>query len=313
MNSKKCLSFDIGGTKILASVINENLDILISKRIHTDPSIGPKAFIEKIISLGIELLRQEPCDVIGIASAGPLDPLGGQLLTPTNLKSADSKWKKIDIVQPLQTGLSLDCYLENDAAAAVLAEWKTQKNKSQSLACLTLGTGVGVGLIQNGQLFRNRNFFHPELSHIKINAFEENATCGCGQLGCIEAFLSGRHFPQYWAKKSNCDFLSSEELVEKARSEDTQALKAFKHYSELLALAIDSLVLIGSPEIIYFSGGFSDASDLFLDNTKKQLENLLCHRREGLDYLPQLKASELKETAGVIGAACVAFNGPNRF
>ena len=313
MNKENVLCYDIGGTKVLGALVDEDLNLLASQKIETNPEAGPDAFIQKLISLGESLTHKKCFKGIGIASAGPLDPVKGYLLSPTNLKSNQTSWRQVLLTQPLSKHFNVECYLENDAAAAAIAEWKTQHSLSSSVASMTLGTGVGIGAIVEGKLFRNRNSYHPELSHIKINSQDSQAPCGCGHFGCIEAYLSGNHFPNYWSKISSTEKLSAKDLVEKALQKDEKALQAFDHYSELLAMALNSLALIASPETVYFSGGFSAAFRLFESQTMKNLKKLLQDRRQGLDYLPQLKKSQLEETAGVIGAACVAFNGPNRF
>lgn len=177
---------------------------------------------------------------------------------------------------------------------------------------MTLGTGIGVGAIVEGQLQRNRNGFHPEVSHISMNPFDSLAPCGCGNLGCIEAYLSGVNFPIYWANKNSLPEASGKELCEAAQAGDAMALKAFDHYSRLMAQALNSMVLIYSPEHVLFSGSFSAAMPFFKDKTNNYLKELLKDRRDGLDYLPTLNLSQIPDDAGLFGAAKMAFSAPDR-
>jgi len=312
---KQALVFDIGGTKIAAAIVRSTGDIVTTFKTSTHSELGPEALIHELIQIGKELTKRLSIDAIGISSAGPLDPIKGHLINPTNLKTDGKKnWGLVDLVTPIKDVFQKPTLLENDAAAAAIGEfWMGGLGSTQSILSLTLGTGVGVGAIVEGKLQRCRQGFHPEVSHIPIHAFEKLAPCGCGNLGCIEAFLSGVNFPRYYALKTGKQPFSGKEFLENAIQKDDYALNGFTHYSELMALAINSLAIIYSPEVIVFSGSFSEAFPFFADNTKLHLEHLLKQRRKSVDFLPTLKLSKIKDHAGLLGVARMAFHLPQRY
>lgn len=314
MSSKPALTFDIGGTKIAAAVISEDGSIIERHQRSTVTNLGPEQLIEDIIQTGRELISNHDISCIGISSAGPLDPLGGALVNPTNMKTDNKSWGSVQLVAPVQAAFSVPTILENDAAAAVVGEsWKGQHAGADSIVIMTLGTGVGVGAIVDGKLQRNRKGYHPEVSHISLNPFDKSAPCGCGNLGCMEAYLSGVNFPKWYSATQNKKPMTGKQMVERAQSGDAEILGAFENYAELMALAIHHLCLIYSPEHVVFSGSFSAALPFFKDKTIQHLEVLLKDRREGLDYLPTLERSQIPDDAGLLGAAKMAFLAPERF
>ena len=314
MSSKLALTFDIGGTKIAAAVIHEDGSIVERHQRSTVTNQGPEQLIEDIIQTGRELTSDHTIACIGISSAGPLDPLGGCLINPTNMKTNNKSWGSVQLAGPIQAAFKVPTVLENDAAAAVVGErWKGLHSGAGSIVIMTLGTGVGVGAIVDGKLQRNRKGFHPEVSHISLNPFDESAPCGCGNLGCMEAYLSGVNFPKWYSVNQNKKLMTGKQMVERAQGGDAEVLEAFEKYAELMALAIHHLCLIYSPEHVVFSGSFSAALPFFKDKSIQHLENLLKDRREGLDYLPSLERSQIPDDAGLLGAAKMAFLAPERF
>lgn len=314
MTQRTALSFDIGGTKIAAAIIDQQGHIIERIQNSTVTDSGPNQLISDVVDTGKALVRKHPVDCIGISSAGPLDPLGGYLINPTNMKTNQYSWGNVPLSGPIEEAFAVPTILENDAAAAVVGEsWKGRNANAKSILILTLGTGVGVGALVDGRLQRNRRGFHPEVSHISLNPFDTSALCGCGNLGCIEAYLSGVNFPNWYSRTHGVKPLSGKSFVQEAHRGNPQILTAFEKYAELMAQALNSLILIYSPEHVVFSGSFSAALPFFKDKTFELLKQLLKDRREGLDYLPSLERSQIPDDAGLLGAAKMAFLAPERF
>lgn len=305
----KVLGVDLGGTKLHMGVVDSSGQVLSSRREKVELSQGPEGLIRQIIRLAKELIQEQSgITAMGVASAGPLDPFAGLLLDPTNLHGQGETWGVVKLTEPLAEVLKIPVYLENDAAAAVLAEhWLGAVKDCDNMVAMTLGTGLGVGVLANGELLRSGRGLHPEVGHVFLQAGEKTAPCGCGNEGCAEAFLSGKNFARRCAQLWQEEHLSGEELVARARGGDPRAVEAFAQYAHHFALMVTTLVVLFSPQHILISGGFSEAHDLFLEQSKHQLKKLLARRRQGVDLFPEIGVSQLGKVAGLLGGAHVGF------
>jgi glucokinase len=304
------LAYDLGGTKVAAGVVDSKGKVITEVREPVVLEHGKQAVFEQLARLGKALLAQYPSiKRAGIASAGPLDPMGGVLLDPTNFASTAGTWGNVPLASILSRKLRIPAVLENDAAAAMLAEhWIGAAKGYKNAMILTLGTGLGTGIISNGELVRAGHYFHPEAGHIILKMGDESAPCGCGNLGCAEAFLSGRNFARRARTRFGNPSLTGKDLTELALKRDPRALAAFEEYAHLMAIAIHNFVVLYCPEIVVFTGSFAESAPLFMEQTRRHLEQLLARRRVGTDLLPKLAVSSLDNQAGIIGGAYVAFN-----
>ena len=175
-------------------------------------------------------------------------------------------------------------------------------------APVNIPPGLGVGIIANGKLVRAGRGLHPEAGHMIIDYNDESAVCGCGNLGCAEALLSGNGFGRRISARLGNSKLSSREIAELARDGHAGALEAFEEYSHLMAAALHNYVTMFAPEIVVFTGSFAAASDLFIARTKVHLEKYLERKRTGIDLFPKLTVSKLDNRAGLIGGAWVALH-----
>lgn len=308
--SQKVLSYDLGGTKVAVGVVNSRGRILKEIRVPVLLELGKTAVLNQLADLGKELLLQHR-DVkkIGIASAGPLDPQKGVLLDPTNLASSKGSWGEVPITKILKTKLKRPAFLENDAAAAILAEhWIGAGKKYKNVMILTLGTGLGTGMICNGELVRAGRFLHPEGGHIIVRMNDETALCGCGNFGCAEAYLSGKNFERRGRIRLLHPTITAKEIADLARQKEPRALALFDEYAEIMAITIYNFVRLYAPEVVVFTGSFAAAFDLFQEKTQAHLDQLLARQRKGIDLMPKLELSTLNNEAGLIGGAYIAFN-----
>lgn len=308
--ARRVLAYDLGGTKVAVGVVDARGRILKETRVPVVIEQGKAAVIRQLADLGKELLREFPgIKAAGVASAGPLDPEKGVLLDPTNFTGPKGPWGKVPLAKLLSAKLKIPVYLENDAAAAMLAEhWIGAAKGYDNAMILTLGTGLGTGIFLNGELLRAGRQLHPEAGHLILRHNDKTAPCGCGNLGCAEAFLSGRNFTRRARPRFANPSFTAKDIADLARKGDPRALAAFEEYAEIMAIAIHNYVVIYCPEIIVFTGSFADAADLFLPSTREHLKKYLARRRIGVDLMPKLKVSELENKAGLIGGAYVALN-----
>jgi glucokinase len=307
------LGYDLGGTKVAVGVVDSRGKILEEMRVPAQFEKGKNAVMKQLGDLGAELIGHYPkIKRVGIASAGPLDAGKGLLLDPTNFKSAEGPWGIVPIAKILSKRLKRPVSLENDAAAAMLAEhWIGAARGYDNAMILTLGTGLGTGIIANGVLVRGGRGLHPEAGHVILRAEDASAPCGCGNLGCAEAFLSGRSFSRRARTRFGSPNLSAQDIAELARKGDPRAVAAFDEYAGLMAVAIQNYIRLYYPEIIVFTGSFAQASDLFLDKTRERLKHLLRWDRGAngaASMMPELDISHLDNNAGVIGGAYVALH-----
>lgn len=307
---KKVLAYDLGGTKVAVGVVDARGKVLEEIRVPVLIAEGKKALITQLADLGRQLMtNHRGIRVAGFASAGPLDAESGVLLDPTNFSTEGKSWGKFPIAPLLSQKLGIPVKLENDAAAAILAEhWVGAAKRHDNAMILTLGTGLGTGIIVDNRLVRAGQGQHPEAGHLILNYNDQSAPCGCGNLGCAEAYLSGRSFGRRARARFGNAQLGAKDVAELARKRDPRALAAFEEYARVMAVALHNYAVIYAPEIVVFTGSFADAADLFLDATRRHLEHLLARRRIGVDLLPKLALSTLDNRAGLVGGAFVALH-----
>lgn len=305
------LAYDLGGTKVAVGVVNSKGKILEELRVPVVLEQGKDAVIQQLADLGNQLIKRFPkIKKVGIGSAGPLDPIKGVFLDPTNFKSSKGSWGKVPITSILTKKLKRPVFLDNDAAAAMAAEhWLGAAKGYDNAMILTLGTGLGTGMVCNGILERAGRHLHPEGGHMIIGWNDKTAPCGCGNLGCAEAYLSGKNFEARTRVKLGNATITNPEIANLARKGDARAKEAFEEYSQLMATTIRNFAVLYSPEIVVFTGSFAATQDLWIQQTRTHLERLMVRRRVGVDLMPELAISELDNTAGLLGAAYVAIQG----
>lgn len=301
------LSFDLGGTKLLAALVNSQGRVLAHNAKKINQSAGLKGLLKDFKDLADGLPHQRKFKSVAVASAGPLHSEKGVLLDPTNFFTSGESWGVVPLVRELKKVFKKPVLLENDAAAAAAGEaWKGGHGRSsKNLLIMTLGTGVGIGVIAGGELLRAGRGLHPEASHIPINSADTTHPCGCGAHGCIEAYLSGPVFARRLSARVGRK-LTGEECVSLANQGDEEAKEEFQLYGRHLAQAIRTLSVLFAAEIVVLAGGFAKAAPHFLPETQRVLPGLMSRYREGFDLLPKIKVTKLGDSAGVVGATYLA-------
>lgn len=305
MKTNPVLALDIGGTKVAAAVVDETGRILFQLRQNVVVHQGPDAFVDQVVQIISQIRADFEFEKVGIGCAGPLDSVSGDLLDPTNFLTDGKSWGRTPLLAPLRSQWPKWTFaLDNDAAAAVVGEAWLGGEPKENLLAMTLGTGVGVGVLVNGRLVRQRGELHPEASHIPLNYSDPTAPCGCGNFGCIEAYLAGSHFVQRLAREWNAPDLTGPLLIARAEKGEPSAHTAFAQYGEWLAQAIHAFAVLYGPEHISLSGGFAKGAPYFLPVTQRRLPELLGRRRvAGADLVPTVEVSRLGENQGLLGAA----------
>lgn len=310
------LAIDFGGTNIKGALIDEHGFVHESRSVSTASGSGPVGICEDIAKLCRELAKacsdEHTIVGVGVGVPGAIDAARGIVLRCTNLPG----WTDFDIVGELKSLLELPVFIENDANAAVLAEaWVGGAKGAKNVVCLTLGTGVGSGVLVNGQLMSGVGQA-SELGHMIIR--EGGRLCGCGAHGCFEAYASASSIAAI-AKEAllyggplvkNSVLYGTEPTCEAvfkaADSGDPLAIRLVADASRYLAAGIASIVNIFHPESIILTGGMINAGDEAILGTVRKY--LPCLAMKELLKDVKITLSPLQNRAGILGAAAVAFS-----
>lgn len=299
------IGIDLGGTKVLAAVVTESGKVLEERKVPTELGTGWPGLKKQLIALCRELIATHGAvKAIGIGSAGPLHAPSGVLLDPTNFGWPTAK---IAITRELEKALKIPVRLENDAASAVLAEhWKG--GAGNDCAVVTLGTGLGVGVMIEGKVLRGSRGLHGETGHLLLRPGDRTALCGCGNYGCSEALLSGNHFGFRAEARLKMPGINAKQVSEMARNGNLPAKALFDEYGGMLGEFIYNLVTQHYPKKVILTGSFADAHPHFLARAEERLKELLERRLRTMPILPSIQISRLRNRAGCLGAAFIALN-----
>jgi glucokinase len=305
------IGIDIGGTKVLGGVVTSSGEILATARRDT-PREGGRALTEAIAKVATELVQQYPVDSIGVSAAGFISSDRQTMLATPNI----SNWNGVNLVAELTEILNKKIVLENDANAAAWGEFKFGAGRGRSdLMMLTLGTGVGGGLILGGSVFRGAFGIGAELGHIRI--VPEGQLCGCGIRGCLEQYASGSALMRHAREAIDAspllahnlldrgdgtiEGLRGSDITEAARDGDPVAIAAFNTMATYLGAGIASLCAVIDPSCVVLGGGVIDAGELFLGPTRDAALRLIPF--SGKHPYPEIVAAELGNHAGLVGVA----------
>lgn len=302
---------DIGGTKCAVTLGNEQGEILNKIRFETQ---GVSETIEKIIGAAKTVGESE---AVGISCGGPLDSDEGVILSPPNLPG----WDKIHIVDILKKELGKPVFLQNDADACALAEWKFGAGRdTDNMIFCTFGTGLGAGLILNGKLYTGCCDMAGEIGHIRLC---EYGPVGYGKSGSFEGFCSGggiaqigesvaREMIQQGKKPSFCQgvtdigCITAEKIAACAKNGNKDALKVYSICGEMLGKGLAVLIDILNPEKIVIGSIFARSGELLVDEMEKVLQKECLPR--ALQHC-KIVPAELGENLGDVAALSVAVNG----
>ncbi len=294
---KHLLGIDIGGTKtaVIYALETENgLKIMERTAFAT---LGVKETLRKIVAclyktIGKHGLTTAAIYGIGISCGGPLDSKKGVIMSPPNLPG----WDNIPIVELLQKEFDVPCAIQNDANACALAEWKYGAGMgTQNMVFLTFGTGLGAGLVLNGQLYSGTNNNAGEIGHIRLSSF---GPVGYGKQGSFEGFASGGGIAQLakaklteqfqrgrkvaWCDKENIDNVTAKMVAEEASKGDAVALDIIETSASYLGKGLAVVVDMLNPERIVIGSIYARNVELFYPIMKKALE------QEALDVALQV-------------------------
>ena len=308
------IGVDVGGTKVAGGVVDEEGKILASDR-HETPARSVDAVIETIASV-IETLRAEhDVEAVGIGMPGFVDQTRSRVLVAPNL----SGWKNQPLREQMEERVGLPVVVENDANAAAWGEVAYGAGRGESeVVCVTVGTGVGGGVILGGELQRGRFGVAAEIGHIEL--VPDGRLCGCGQRGCWEQYASGNALVRDARERASEDRFAAadmlalgdgtpegikgEHVTAAAKAGDPVALAAFAELGWRLAEGMADLAAILDPGLFVLGGGVSEAGDVLLTpvrvNYVEQLTGGFARP------IAPVHVAELGNAAGMVGVADLA-------
>ena len=294
MNEERVIGVDLGGTKILAGLVAR--DGTIGRTIEIATPDGTQELVLAAIDGVVEDLLADGAAAIGYGVPANIDRRTGVALRANNLPLHD-----IHFPDRSRARYSLPAGVENDGNAAALAEWRLGAGRGATdLIMLTLGTGVGGGLVIDDRLYRG----WAELGHIVVVAGGEPCQGNCHGRGHLEAVASGLAADRAAARLYGAD-ADAPVLVGRARAGDPRAVEALAEIGRLLGIAIGSLINIFDPDVVVVGGGFGAAAgDLVLEPARVAARGEAIQPADGS---LQVVEAELGDEAGLIGAALVAF------
>jgi glucokinase len=295
---------DIGGTKIAVGIVDRSGKVLAKAECPSNAEGGYAKALQRIV--GMLRNTSERCDTeidgIGIGSTGIVYPASGKFGDADLLPG----WRGSNPVEDLAQEFGVGVAIENDGDASVLGEhaWGAGQQKAR-LIYVTVGTGIGGGIILDGRLYRGADMAHPEIGHQVIDA--SGPACTCGYRGCWESLATGPAMAGWFNASAAVENpatkkLSAFEICERARSGNALALRAIERESLYLGLGVANLINCFVPDLIVFGGSMMKSADLFFSRMQKVIQ-------QGCRFVPaektELALASLGEDANLIGAARV--------
>ncbi len=311
------LAIDIGGTKIIAAIISDEGRLMAREYCLTLADEGPQAVINRIFStidrlLGLRNIDLSQLHSISIACAGAIDFDRGIVTLSPSLPG----WQDIPLRDIVKEKYGVNTFLLNDASAAVLSEHRFGAGRGvNNLIYITVSTGIGSGIMINGQLYSGASGGAGEIGHTTIDV--NGPRCSCGNIGCLEMFASGTAMAREAIRrikagersslikitKGKIENITAEEVSLAAQGGDSLALEVILQAATYLGVGLVNLVNVFNPEMIIVGGGMSKMGDLLLNPARQVVKE---RAYPLLAQAVRIVLAELGDNAEVLGAAIFA-------
>lgn len=309
------IGVDLGGTNIVVGVVDDEYRIVATAKCNTNAPRLAEEILEDIARLSREAVKKaalsmEQMAFIGIGSPGTCNTDTGMVEYANNLGFIN-----VPVCEIMHEKLGLPVYIENDANAAALGEAKAGAAKgANSCVCITLGTGVGGGIIIDGKIYGGFNFSGAEVGHIVIE--QDGEPCTCGRNGCWEAYASATALvrqtkkamqenpdSQMWKIAGSLELVNGLTAFDAMRAGDAAGTAVVEQYIAYVACGVTNMVNIFQPEILCIGGGVSKEGETLLAPLRKHVEAERYSRYS--EKQTKICVATLGNDAGVIGAACL--------
>lgn len=309
------IGIDIGGTNTAFGIVDVNGNCLDKKSLLTTDFSNPQLLVKAIFEqIQVMLISLEEVNVVGIGVGAP----NGNYYNGTIEYAPNLKWKGVvNLIKLFRKHFDVPVFVTNDANAAAIGEMTYGVAKGvKDFVVVTLGTGLGSGIVSNGQLVYGYDGFAGELGHTIIE--EDGRECGCGRRGCLETYVSAtgivrtaqillaRSSKPSMLREASGEKITAKIIAEAAKQGDALAQEIFDFTAKKLGFSLANLVAITCPEMIVLFGGLTNAGESIIDPTKKYMEqNLLRIFKDKVNIVPSgLKGGN----AAILGASSLVWN-----
>ena len=302
------IGIDLGGTNIAAGVVDESGKIIYKSSVPTLAQRPIEEIVEDMADLCVDIVDGANCSIadikaVGIGCPGTVDNKSGVIAYSCNLKMKNTELRAM-----LEKRLGKRINLENDANAAALGEYAVNGDNADSFVLITLGTGVGGGIIVDGKIIDGSRGYGGEIGHMTVDPFDDRV-CNCGKTGCLELYASATGIV-YETKKALKDFkeattlrdldeVTAKDIFDAAKEGDTFAKERVDDLGQKLALAAGNIALMVDPEVFVIGGGVSRAGQILLDAVNAHFKKYTFGKAQETGFV----LATLGNDAGIYGAA----------
>lgn len=289
----KVIGLDIGGTAVKYGLLDEKGVILELGEFFTEAEKGVENLFKNICKVIDKYLED---DILGIAvsGTGQIDGIIGKVIGGNPIIPG---WIGTNLVEKLEARYKRPAVLENDVNCAALGEkWLGAGKESENFVCLTIGTGIGGGIILNGNIFRGDTYVAGEFGHIQI--VKNGEECLCGKKGCYERYASATALVKMVKEKTG-KTLNGKEIFELEKSGDSEIKEIVDRWIDYFTDGLSTIVYIFNPPLVVIGGGVTKQGEYLLNRILVSLDSKL-----GVNYKKNLKIkfAELGNNAGILGA-----------
>lgn len=311
----KRIGIDVGGTNVKIALVDKSGKIIYSNSVPTYAKMGYEYTVNNIKQAIKDLMKEtnttsKDIDGIGFDFPGQVDYKTGVVKLAPNIPG----WVNVPIAQMIEEEFNIPTRIDNDVRCAALGEMKFGAGKGcENFVCITVGTGIGSGLVINGQLVRGASNAAGEIGHIKLQ-MKDGLICGCGDTGCLEAYASGPSIVAMaqdyikGGKSTKFREMAAAEggeitpymVAKAAEAGDPVAKRIFEIVGEYIGIGLTSVINLLNPEKVIIGGGVAEAGDLLLNPIRKTIkERAMVVAGSAVEIVP----AQLGNSAGVIGAS----------
>ena len=309
----KRIGIDVGGTNVKIALVDGEGKIIYSNSVPTYAQMGYEYTVNNIKQAIKDLMKEtntESKDIqgIGFDFPGQVDCKTGVVKNAPNIPG----WVNVPIAQMIEEEFNIPTRIDNDVRCAALGELNFGAGRGcENFVCITVGTGIGSGLVINGKVVRGAANAAGELGHIKLQ-MEDGPLCGCGDSGCLEAFASGPSIvamaQEYLKGGKSAKFrelagdgeITPYIVAKAAEAGDPVAKRIFEKMGYYIGMGLTSVINLLNPEKIIIGGGVAECGELLLDPIRRTInDRAMKVQREAVEIVP----AELGNSAGVIGAS----------
>jgi glucokinase len=309
--AKLVFAADLGGTHLRGALVDEQGEIRVQLKQETPKGESPTGVVNALVDAASECERRLGKDFFSASSIlvpGTLDYNAEVVLQAPNLQSLE----RFALKAALEERFHSPVLLENDANAAAVGEmWLGAARGAKNIICITLGTGVGSGIILDGKLWRGTDGSAAEIGHTTVDPFG-GPQCKCGNFGCLEMYASAtamvrmtrEALDRFPGSSLHGQCLSAKTIYDAGKAGDELAIEVFRNVGDYLGVALSNLINLLGPEVIVIGGGAANAWNLFEESMRKQIDS---RAFPWLSRSVKIKPAECGDNAGLLGAAQLAF------